>query len=131
MQTKGFDSFIKKLEVDIDKKTGNVLKKTGVYILKDVQMNTPVDTGRLRRSWKITRDLNKVTISNNTKYARHVEYGHRTRASAKNVRYNSKTRTFHNKISVVPGRHMLRNSVERGKILLVKEMAEIKLFGGD
>lgn len=120
MQTKGFDSFIKKLEVDIDKKTGNVLKKTGVYILKDVKMNTPVDTGRLRRSWKITRDLNKVTISNNTSYARHVEFGHRTRSSAEG-----------GGVKVVTGRHMLRNSVERGKVLLAKEMADIKIFGGD
>lgn len=131
MKISGVDSFIKKLEVDIDKNTDNILKKTGMFILKDVKMNTPVDTGRLKRSWKMSRELEQITISNNTKYGPHVEYGHRTRSSVKNVRYNSKTGQFYNKIRVIPGRHMLRNAVERGRILLSKEMADIKLFGGD
>lgn len=132
MKLTGVDSLIKKLEVDIDKKTENLLKKTGAYILKDVKMNTPVDTGRLKRSWKMNRELHQVTIYNNTKYAKHVEYGHRTRGAAKNLRYSPQTRTFSsNARRVVPGRHMLRNSVKRGKLFLSKEMAEIKIFGGD
>lgn len=120
MKLKGIDQLINKLEVDIDTKSDNLLKKTGAYVFKDVKLNTPVDTGRLKRSWKMDRDLNKVTISNNTSYARHVEFGHRTRSSAEG-----------GGVKVVTGRHMLRNSVERGKVLLAKEMADIKIFGGD
>ena len=53
--------------------------------------NTPVDTGRLRRSYKVTRvktkgDMLEITIYNDAKdngamesYASYVEYGHFTR----------------------------------------------------
>lgn len=45
---------------------------------------TPVDTGNLRRAWRITDvkkdgDTYQVTLYNNADYADYVEFGHRTR----------------------------------------------------
>lgn len=120
MNTSGFDKFLKKLEVDIDSKTDKILSKVGKIVYNDVKLNTPVDTGRLRRSWRIKRDIDTVTISNNTEYAKHVEYGHRTR---KSVKGNAT-------VKMIPGRFMLRNAVERGKTELKNELTEIKIFDG-
>lgn len=44
---------------------------------------TPVDTGNLRKAWRITDvkkdgDTYQVTIYNNADYADYVEFGHRT-----------------------------------------------------
>lgn len=106
MQTSGFDSFEQRLNANIEKNAEKVLNRTGAFILRDVKMNTPVDTGRLRRSWKIKKEPFQIIIYNNTKYAQHVEYGHRTKSG-----------------SSVAGRYMLRNAVERGALYL-------KLQGG-
>ena len=60
-------------------------------VMQKVIPNTPVDTGRLRRSYKVTRvktkgDMLEITIYNDAKdngamesYASYVEYGHFTR----------------------------------------------------
>lgn len=60
-------------------------------VMQRVIPNTPVDTGRLRRSYKVTRvktkgDMLEITIYNDAKdngsmesYASYVEYGHFTR----------------------------------------------------
>lgn len=60
-------------------------------VMQRVIPNTPVDTGRLRRSYKVTRvktkgDVLEITIYNDAKdngamesYASYVEYGHFTR----------------------------------------------------
>lgn len=50
---------------------------------RKIKRRTPVDTGQLRRSWKVGKVERKgdnyiVEIYNNTEYAPYVEYGHRT-----------------------------------------------------
>lgn len=50
---------------------------------RKIKKRTPVDTGLLRRSWKVGRverhgNAYVVEIVNNTEYASFVEYGHRT-----------------------------------------------------
>lgn len=50
---------------------------------RKIKKRTPVDTGELRRNWKVGRverrgDAYQVEIYNNTHYAQFVEYGHRT-----------------------------------------------------
>ncbi len=52
---------------------------------RKIKKRTPVDTGELRRNWKVGRverrgDTYQVEIYNNTHYAQFVEYGHRTGA---------------------------------------------------
>lgn len=51
--------------------------------LRKIKKRTPVDTGELRRNWKVGRVERRgttyvVEIYNNTDYASFVEYGHRT-----------------------------------------------------
>jgi hypothetical protein len=50
---------------------------------RKIKKRTPVDTGELRRNWKVGRverrgNAYQVEIYNNTHYAQFVEYGHRT-----------------------------------------------------
>ena len=52
--------------------------------MRMVKKGTPVDTGALRKAWRIT-DIKKagssfeVSVYNNMDYADYVEFGHRTR----------------------------------------------------
>lgn len=52
--------------------------------IRMVKKGTPVDTGTLRKAWRIT-DIKKigssfeVSVYNNMDYADYVEFGHRTR----------------------------------------------------
>lgn len=78
----GFDDFIDKLE-----KIDGSGVKVNQFVVQEAEMlmghakdNTPVDTGRLRNAWRRARAAKgSVTVYNNTDYAAHVEYGHRTR----------------------------------------------------
>jgi len=52
---------------------------------RKIKKRTPVDTGELRRNWRVGRverrgDAYQVEIYNNTHYAQFVEFGHRTGA---------------------------------------------------
>lgn len=52
---------------------------------RKIKKRTPVDTGDLRRNWRVGKVVRKgnsyiVEIYNNTEYAPYVEYGHRTGA---------------------------------------------------
>lgn len=53
--------------------------------LRRIKKRTPVDSGELRRNWKVGRVVRQgssyvVEIYNNTDYASFVEFGHRTGA---------------------------------------------------
>lgn len=68
----------------IDKIVLQSCKKFSLSWKKQIQDNTPKDSGLLRRNWKSRTTLQKgvgvtIKISNNTEYAEHVEFGHRTR----------------------------------------------------
>lgn len=79
------------------------LKEAIAESLRHVKPNTPVDTGTLRRGWKVTNIQKEgnayvAYLYNDVKYAMHIEYGHRTRI-------NQKTGL---RKSFVPGVYMMR-----------------------
>lgn len=97
----------KKLE-DFERKFLNTLAN---MVMQKVIPRTPVDTGTLRRSWKVSKITKKgntlqITIYNDARqndmqesYASYVEYGHFTR----------------NRVSWVEGRWMLTTSTDEVK----------------
>ncbi|AKA68547.1 HK97 gp10 family phage protein [Clostridium scatologenes] len=86
-----------------------VKKRTPVGVYKD-----GTSGGDLRKNWQIgnlVRDGSEyyIEVFNNLHYAPHVEYGHRTRLGKTS---HPETYKPHGKIAFVPGRHMLKISVE-------------------
>lgn len=84
--------------------------KAGHEVRNQAVKATPVDTGALRAGWKIRieRLVNggRVTVSNETQYARSVEYGtkpHTIRAKSKSVLANRKTGAVFGKTVNHPG----------------------------
>ncbi|SFA87594.1 Bacteriophage HK97-gp10, putative tail-component [Acetitomaculum ruminis DSM 5522] len=62
----------------------STLNELGARLLRKTKIKTPVDTGILRRGWKVdpagkTASGYQITISNPIEYASYVEYGHRTK----------------------------------------------------
>lgn len=62
----------------------STLNELGARLLRKTKIKTPVDTGILRRGWKVdpagkTVSGYQITISNPIEYASYIEYGHRTR----------------------------------------------------
>lgn len=56
------------------------LAQEGEKLISRAKRKTPVDTENLRRHWKRGEvEGDSVDVYNNTEYAAHVEYGHRTR----------------------------------------------------
>jgi hypothetical protein len=60
------------------------LARIAAQVAADAASATPVDTGRLRRAWRVQRAVPGVRlVRNDTPYGRFVEYGtRRRRASA-------------------------------------------------
>lgn len=62
-------------------------KRIGVQALWQFKANTPVDTGKLRRSWNAEGPFYSggwsIKLENNTEYASFVENGHRTRGGGR------------------------------------------------
>lgn len=62
-------------------------KRIGVQALRQFKANTPVDTGKLRRSWNAEGPFYSggwsIKLENNTEYASFVENGHRTRGGGR------------------------------------------------
>lgn len=99
VDTKQLDKFVKdlnKIEKDVDKFIEDCTRALTVELLRRTIQKTPTDTGQLRRgwtggsnqsaeSWARTASIKKqgknytITVTNNTKYAPYVEYGHRIR----------------------------------------------------
>lgn len=118
MDINGIDKFIDKLGSDYSKRIDELRDEIGKSCLSEVKRNTPVDKGRLKRTWKIKKiSDDSVAIYNNTSYAAHVEHGHRTKSS--------KSSTI---IRVIPGRFMLRDSLAKTKQLMRRE---VKMFYKD
>ena len=100
MKIEGLNELIKSLDKsssNYEKEAKKVLNKIGIRLKYKVSSKTPEDTGVLKKSWKYrTVSENEGILSNNVKYAPHVEYGHRTRGEK----------------SFVNGRYMLTKSVK-------------------
>jgi hypothetical protein len=85
----GLKKFQKQLSnLDKDRFFDEAVKVTARKLLRTVILETPVDTGELRRSWSTdnkTLDVQKdrnvyhITIINSKKYASYVENGHRVK----------------------------------------------------
>lgn len=83
MQLEGLDELLEKLNKIEDQrqiKINRFVAREGEILKSLVAEKTPVDTGRLREGWKRSRvRQGRTEVFNNTEYANHVEYGHRTR----------------------------------------------------
>ena len=96
----GLDSFIKNISGvyrEFPKELQKLMDKYGAKILKGAKLKTPVDTGQLRNSWTLEKDRFYIRVFNNTEYAIHVEYGHRTRSGK----------------SYIEGAYMLKTTYEK------------------
>lgn len=71
-------------KVDLSEMMMDTVKTAGKRCLYLAEGETPVDTGQLRKNWKIDDGVKRgwnytVTIENPVEYASYVEYGHRPR----------------------------------------------------
>lgn len=82
---KEFKKFAEKVsEADVQKLHEDIVKDLAARALRKIVKTTPVDTGNLKRNWKVgnvkkTGDTYEIEIYNNTEYAPYIEYGHRTK----------------------------------------------------
>lgn len=70
---------------ELDEWLKSFLLENAQWLLGQVKDRTPVDTGNLRRNWRITRvyrlsnDKLGFVLANDADYSSYVEYGHATR----------------------------------------------------
>lgn len=81
VKIKGLDNFLsnlERIEKEMPRENKKLMNTIGEVVKGDINLVTPVDTGELRskNNFKIT-GVREVTVYNSTKYAAHVEYGHR------------------------------------------------------
>ena len=117
----GLDDLEKKLaeaELRYRGAADRFLKQQAELLLGRVRDNTPVDTSTLRSGWDRTNAENgTICVYNNTKYAAHVEYGHRI------VRMANGKKVYTGKI--VRGVKMLRRAVRQQKASFREETKAI------
>ena len=111
MEIQGLNNFIRTLNNatnNFDEEASKSLNKISQKLIAKVKLKTPVDSGVLRRSWRVKSEgqLAKI-IYNNVKYGPHIEYGHRTRGGK----------------SFVVGRYMLTKSVKEIEETMTSEFS--------
>ena len=111
MEIQGLNNFIRTLNNasnNFDEEANKRLNNISQKLVAKVKLKTPVDSGVLRRSWRIKSEgqLARI-IYNNVHYAPHIEYGHRTRGGK----------------SFVDGRYMLTKSVKEMEETLTDEFS--------
>ena len=111
MEIQGLNRFIRALNNasnNFDEEASKRLNNISQKLVAKVKLKTPVDSGVLRRSWRVKSEgqLAKI-VYNNIHYAPHVEYGHRTRGGK----------------SFVDGRYMLEKSVKEIEDTLTSEFS--------
>ena len=111
MEIQGLSNFIRTLNNatnNFDEEAAKRLNNISQKLVAKVKLKTPVDSGVLRRSWRVKSEgqLAKI-VYNNVKYAPHVEYGHRTRGGK----------------SFVDGRYMLTKSVKEIEDTMTSEFS--------
>jgi HK97 gp10 family phage protein len=82
MEFRGLDSLsnrINSISRNIDKLKG-LLIQIANEVKTDATLNTPVETGTLRRAWVVSNPYKRgdkwyISVGNNTEYAEYVEYG--------------------------------------------------------
>lgn len=53
----------------------DVVKTLAKYLLNRVRFYTPVDTGRLKRGWRMSFTRNTIVLTNRVKYASYLDNG--------------------------------------------------------
>ncbi len=118
-QIKGLDKFIislNEMDDNFNRDLENLIKKHGVFLFVNTKKLTPVDTGELRRSWKLKYKKGDLYIRlyNNTEYGLYVEYGHRTRGGK----------------SYIKGAYMLKKTFEKTEKKFIKDLDKLfKQYG--
>ena len=111
MEIQGLNNFIRTLNNasnSFDEEASKRLNNISQKLVAKVKLKTPVDSGVLRRSWRVKKDGQFARIIyNNVHYAPHIEYGHRTRGGK----------------SFVDGRYMLTKSVKEIEDTLTSEFS--------
>ena len=111
MEIQGLNNFIRTLNNasnNFDEEATKSLNKISQKLIAKVKLKTPVDSGVLRRSWRVKKDGDLARIVyNNVHYAPYIEYGHRTRGGK----------------SFVDGQYMLTKSVKEIEKDLDKEFS--------
>ena len=104
----GLTNTLNNMSNNFDDEASATLNKISQKLIAKVKLKTPVDSGVLRRSWRVKKEgeLARI-IYNNIHYAPHVEYGHRTRGGK----------------SFVDGRYMLTKSVQEIEETLTSEFS--------
>ena len=111
MEIQGLINFIRTLNNasnNFDEEASKRLNNISQKLIAKVKLKTPVDSGVLRRSWRVKSEgqLTRI-VYNNVKYGPMVEYGHRTRGGK----------------SFVDGRYMLTKSVQEIEDTLTSEFS--------
>ena len=111
MKIQGSNRFIRTLNNatnNFDEEASKRLNNISQKLVAKVKLKTPVDSGVLRRSWRVKSEgqLAKI-VYNNIKYGPMVEYGHRTRGGK----------------SFVEGRYMLAKSAKEIEDTLTSEFS--------
>lgn len=117
---KELNAALKKIATDYPKERDKFLKIEAEQIKGRAKFHSPVDTGRLRNSWKSTQPSGgSVEIGTAVEYAMFVEWGHRVKIHGK----------FTGK--VVEGSHMLRDAIDESKDNFQADAEKIlqRLFG--
>ena len=111
MEIQGLNNFIRTINGarnNFDEEATRTLNKVSQKLVAKVKLKTPVDSGVLRRSWRVKKDGDLARIVyNNIHYAPHIEYGHRTRGGK----------------SFVDGRYMLTKSVQEIEETMISEFS--------
>lgn len=112
--TFGFQGFINKINEKKRLMTNAIdetLEEAGTECVGEVQSRTPVKAGNLRRAWthgrvKVEGNIHYVDITNPLDYAAAIENGHKQQIGRYVPAIGKRL-----KVSFVPGRHMLRDSL--------------------
>lgn len=87
------------------------LRKIGYMVQREIQLNVPVDTGRLRASINSqVQDMNTVVVGTNVDYAADVNYGHTQQKRFLPAKY----------LDTVKGRQYLGDGNNQGIMLKAK-----------
>ena len=108
--TEELNAKLKKIVQNFPREKNLFLMQTAENLMARAKKFSPVDTGKLRGSWSRSEPQgDSVEVFNNTEYAAHVEFGHRTRGGG----------------GFVPGQHFLRDAVDESRENFVRDANNI------
>lgn len=79
---KDIDALLKELKSGLHQLESNkkkALDNVGKEFIKDIKALTPVDTGNLRNSYRLSVDKDEVEVTTDVEYAPFIDNGHSTR----------------------------------------------------